>query len=277
MEFDKKEIDMIFEKFLKDSATVINWRRLNPINKVNPSYENRIFLELKYLFDLDANLSMNNFKINFIKKVYTSKTCKENIIKMIYFFIFKDEINSKEDIENKVNDIINLVKKMKDSDLPLPKSYLIEKLKKMKMIKLVKTNPGDMLNQTDDDIVNELLTEKEKFKQIEKNRKDKSHNKDSLKHFYELQKSTIDNANEIINQAEGIKPITESELKKLKKCENFLKKSSDEDLSEKTFDSYVKETRNEVKKVISERLKKSTFGAKAPSSKKVLAKILDLF
>ena len=66
MEFDKKEIDVIFEKFLKDSATVINWRRQNPINKVNPSYENRIFLELKYLFDLDANLSMNNFKINFI-------------------------------------------------------------------------------------------------------------------------------------------------------------------------------------------------------------------
>lgn len=277
MEFDKKEIDMIFEKFLKDSAAVINWRRQNPISKVNPSYKNRIFLELKYLFDLDADLSMNNFKINFIKKVYTSKTCKENIIKMLYFFIFNDEINSKEDIENKVNDIINLVKKMKDSDLPLPKSYLIEKLKKMKMIKLVKTNPDDIASQADDDIVNELLTEKEKFKQIEKNRKDKSHNKDSLKHFYELQKSTIDNANEIINQADGIKPITESELKKLKKCENFLKKSSDEDLSEKTFDSYVKEMRNEVKKVISERLKKSTFGTKAPSSKKVLAKILDLF
>ena len=45
----------------------------------------------------------------------------------------------------------------------------------------------------------------------------------------------------------------------------------------KLLEDYIKNNRNRKIKVISERLKKSTFGAKAPSSKKVLTKILDLF
>ena len=73
-------------------------------------------------------------------------------------------------------------------------------------------------------IRDESMPEKEKFKQIEKNRKNKSHNKESLKHFFDIQKLTIDEANEIIKQTDNIKPIDINELPKFKNCEKFLKK-----------------------------------------------------
>lgn len=375
MEFNKKEMDITFEKFLKNSAAVINQRKQNSLKKVNSSYKNKIFLELKYIFDLDSDLSINNFKTNFIKKTHTSKTCKENIIKMIYLLIFKDEIKNKEDIKNKVDDIVDLIKKMKDSDLPLPKSYLIKNLKKLKMIKLVKIKEKDrssqieseltkfknnsklsvtnitkiidllikhmkttakdeeksekleqfceifndkLLNQenqydpkkfiefskniipkleeldsvagiekdsnninlcinTCKSIIDNHSNKKETFEKIQKNREDKSHNKESLQHFYDLQESTIDRANEIINQFEDMEPIDKSKLPKLKKCETFLKESSDEDLNKEVFDSYAKEMMDETQKAISKRLQKSKFGTKAPNSKSILSEILDLF
>lgn len=376
MEFNKKEMDITFEKFLKHSTIVINQRRMNSSNRVNSSYKKKIFQEIKSIFDLDPDISLENFTRNYIKRIHSPVVCKENVVKMVYLLIFETEINSAKDIEIQVNTIIDIVKKLEENELPLPKKYLIEKLKKMKKIKLVKPRKTDISNKLSSSIVefqnskeldtksavklinlmikfmkssvedkekseklslfcqaledkvlnpenkknsqklysfvenvilnlkklrketgleedyktvsncintcknirDESMPEKEKFKQIEKNRKNKSHNKESLKHFFDIQKSTIAQANEIINQAGGMNPITESELPKFKNCEKFLKKaSSSENLDEEIFNSYVEEMQNETKRVISERLKKSTFGAKAPSSQKILSEILNLF
>lgn len=375
MEFNKKEMDITFEKFLKHSTIVINQRRMNSSNRVNSSYKKKIFQEIKSIFDLDPDISLENFTRNYIKRIHSPVVCKENVVKMVYLLIFETEINSAKDIEIQVNTIIDIVKKLEENELPLPKKYLIEKLKKMKKIKLIKPRKTDISNKLssiaefqnskeldtksavklinlmikfmkssvedkekseklslfcqalEDKVLNpenkknsqklysfaenvilnlkklrketgleedyktvsncintyknvrdESMPEKEKFKQIEKNRKNKSHNKESLKHFFDIQKSTIAQANEIINQAGGINPITESELPKFKNCEKFLKKaSSSENLDEEIFNSYVEEMQNETKRVISERLKKSTFGAKAPSSQKILSEILNLF
>lgn len=376
MEFNKKEMDITFEKLLKDSAIVINQRRGNSMKKVNSSFKKKILKEIKNIFDLDAELDLNTFKRDYINKKHSPTICKENLIKNLYLFIFKSDINDKKDIETQVNNIINFIKKMEDSDLPLPKKYLTEKLKKLKEIKLIKTSTKDLSSQLNSELetfknnpgldtentekiidlmidehlkpnvdynqrsekleyfcktlTNKLLNpenqentpefyafieniipklinlydstgiekdyktvkdcisifrkvrrtfrpETEKFKKIEEKRKIKSHNRESLNHFFDIQKLTIDEANEIIKQTDNIKPIDINELPKFKNCEKFLKKSSSENIDEEIFDSYVKETRDEIKKVIYERSKQSAFGAKVPSSDKILSEILNLF
>lgn len=381
MEFNKIEMNIIFEKFLKNSAVIINKRHRSTIKKVNPSYKKKVFEEIKNIFDLDPNLEISTFKTKYIKKDHFPETCKENVVKMIYLLVFKTEINSEKSLEIEVNNIIDIVKKLEKDDLPFPKKYLIEKLKKMKKIKLSKpiqanismklTNNLDTFerstklstqkakilidlmaefmesnledkqksekldhfckiltekisnsenkknsqklysftenivpnlkelkttiisekNYKKEDyenvincienckkIQNELMSEKEKFKQIEKTRKNNSHNKESLRHFLEIQKLTIAQANKIISQINYIKPINENELPKLKNCEKFLNRpSSTENLEKEIFDSYVKEIEKETKHIISQRLKQSIFGTKAPSSQKILSEILKLF
>lgn len=376
MEFDKRKTDIAFEKFLKHSAVAINQRRENPLKGVSFSYKTKIFEEIKIIFDMDPNLNISTFKKNYIKRVHLPIACKENIIKMLYLIIFDVEINTKKDLENQIDALISLLKKVKNYDLPMPKKYLTEKFRKLKNIKIIETTENNLstklINEIDkferndkldamatEKLINLLgeymeieknakeksenlqsfcqiletkilnyedqknsrefyrfvedtnqklktlctktdskedsetiencidnceeakykfMTNKEKFKQLEKNRKNKSHNKESLKHFLELQKSTISQANAIINQTDGISPITESELTKLKNCEDFLEKSNlTENIDKKTFDSYVKEMQNETKKIIAQRLKKSTYGQKKPTSKEILSKILNLF
>lgn len=138
MEFNKKEMDITFDKFLKNSAIIIDKRHRSNMKKINPSYQGKTFEEMKNIFDLDVNLEISTFKTKYIKKDHPTEICKENVIKMIYLLIFKTQINSKKDLEIEVNNIINIVKKLENDALPFPKKYLVEKLKKMKKIKLSK-------------------------------------------------------------------------------------------------------------------------------------------
>lgn len=382
MEFNKKEMDITFEKLFKYSVVAINQRRGSSKIRVNFSYKKRIFGYIKTIFDLDPELNLNTFILEIVNKKHTPLACKNNVLKWLYLFIFKTEINNNEDIKNQVDSIINLIKKIDNEDLPLPKKYLTEKFKILKKIKLVKVKNEDLSEQLERElakfkndteldikstekiinlIINEYMKtyltdeekskkiesfcqaltsklnnpenkndtqklynftiriipklrilyestgvetdyknikaclslcrslrnksrpESEQFKEIEKRRKMKTHNMESLKDFLEIQKLTIDEANKVIKQAgnENIKEIKLEELPKLINCEKFISKNLDKNksknLDEEIFNSYVEETRNETKKIISERLKQSSYSTKAPSSQKVLSEILDLF
>ena len=105
MEFNKKEMDITFEKFLKHSTIVINQRRMNSSNKVNSSYKKKIFQEIKSIFDLDPDISLENFTKNYIERIHRPVICKENVVKMVYLLIFETKINSAKNIEIQVNTI----------------------------------------------------------------------------------------------------------------------------------------------------------------------------
>ena len=382
MEFNKKEMDITFEKLFKYSVVAINQRRGSSKIRVNLAYKKRIFGYIKTIFDLDPELNLNTFILEIVNKKHTPFACKNNLLKWLYLFIFKTEINNNEDIKNQVDSIINLTKKIKNEDLPLPKKYLTEKFKILKKIKLVKVKTEDLSEQLESELAkfkndteldikstekminliisecmktyltdeekskkiesfcqaltsklnnkenendtqklynftiriipklrilyestgvetdyknikaclslcrslrNKSRPESEQFKEIEKRRKMKTHNMESLKDFLKIQKLTIDEANKVIKQAGNIKEIKLEELPKLINCEKFINKNLDKNknksknLDEEIFNSYVEETRNETKKIISERLKQSSYSTKPPSSQKVLSEILDLF
>lgn len=377
MEFNKKEMDITFEKLFKYSVVAINQRRGSPTIQVNLVYKKRILEYIKTIFDLDPELNLNTFISKIVNQKHTPLACKNNVLKWLYLFIFKTEINNNEDIKNQVDSIISLIKKIDNEDLPLPKKYLTEKFKILKKIKLAKVKTKDFSEQLESELTkfendteldikstekminliisecmktyltdeeksekianfcqaltsklnnkenendtqklynftiriipklrilyestgvetdyknikaclslcrslrNKSRPESEQFKEIEKRRKMKTHNMESLKDFLEIQKLIIDEANKVIEQNDkNIKKIELNELPKLINCEKFIRKNKSKNLDEEIFNSYVEETRNETKKIISERLKQSSYSTKPPSSQKVLSEILDLF
>lgn len=147
-EFNKKEMDIIFEKLLKKSTIVINQRHAHPMasekyekckrpemKNVNLSYINKIVGYIKKIFDLDPTLALDSFLKGYVEKFYTGY-CKEFVIKKLYLFIFR---NQSTDIKKQVDVIIEHVKNPQiKTRLPLPQKYLIEKLKKFRKIKITK-------------------------------------------------------------------------------------------------------------------------------------------
>ena len=371
IEFNKKEMDITFEKLLKKSAIVINQRHADPGKNVNLSHKNKIFGYIKTIFDLPPKLTLSKFEKDYIEKgISSSSITLKLIIKRFYSFIFINE--ETDNIKSQVDVIIDLVKTARQKILPLPKKYLIEKLKKFRKIKITKINKNvpsweltnelnnfidnkelhikstekmiDLLMKVDiseddksekienfctslkdklndpnnrentkklykfvEDIIPKLKTlynstgvessykplkecislckqlrPESEFKKIEKDRENKSHDRKSLKNEFEMEKLIINNANETIDQVNklngtNISEIKVSELPKLKNCEKFLEKSSSENIDRKIFDSYVKEAKEEIEKVIAEKLKKTMFGTEVPNSKTILNKILDMF